>query len=898
MPDWKPEIRRRLAKLKLEPTREAAIVEELAQYLADCYAESLASGATEAEAYQRTLAELSGSELLARELRHAERQVAPEPIVLGTNRRTKMIADLWQDLRFGARMLRKQPSFTLIATLTLSLGIGANTAIFSIVNAALLRPLPFAQPERLVFLGEADAQGRPTAVSAADLNDFRRQSQSFELLAAHRGGGFTLTGAGASEFVSGVIVSPSFFATLRVRAALGRTFLPEEAQTGADLVVALSHQFWQRRFASSASIVGQKLTLNGEGYVVVGVLPPDFSLWEAEVWTPGFSDGAPGNRADRSVGAIGRLKPGVRLEQAAAELNTIAQRLGREHPQTNQGWSVRLLPLREAWFGDDRQTLLVLLGAAGLVLLIACVNISSLSLARASARSREMAVRTALGASRFRMLRQALTESLLLAALGGVAGLFIAHWSLRLIVAFIPANMLQFGVPGGAAAIRVDPAALLFTLAVILLAGLGFGLAPALQATQSQLSMALKEGGRSATVAAARLNLRRLLVVAEIALAMALLVGAGLLVRSFTQLKALERGFNPDNVLNLFINLPQARYRDEAQRAAFFSRAIERLQALPGVEAVGATALLSARGRAFAVEGWPQPSPGHEPKAVLRIASPDYFQTVQIPLHAGRRFTDQDAANAPGVCLINQTLARQFWPGEDPLGKQLRLLGSPAAGDNLTIVGVVGDVKESLDPRAPLSLEPQPTLYRPYLQAPNAGMLLSVRAKSDQLSLTAALRREIGALDKELPITGLRTAREDMAESMARPRFNTLLLGCFAGVAILLAASGVYGVMAYEVSQRTQEFGIRVALGAQQRDIFKLVIVGGLKLTAIGLGLGLAGAAALTRVIAIQLYGIAATDLLTFVMTSLLLVIVALLACCAPARRAVRVDPLVSLRSE
>ncbi|MGH9934739.1 MAG: ABC transporter permease, partial [Blastocatellia bacterium] len=642
-------------------------------------------------------------------------------------------------------------------------------------------------------------------------------------------------------------------------------------------------------------------TLSGESYSVVGVLPPDFRLWEAGLWSPGFAEGETPNRADRSAGAIARLKPGVSIEQARAEMETIARRLGQEHPQTNQGWGARVLPLREAWYGDDRKPLLALLGAASLVLLIACVNVTGLLLARAAARGREMAVRAALGAGRIRLVRQLLIESLLLAGLGALAGLLLAHWSLGLLVTLIPSNMLVFSIPGGAEAIRIDTTALFFTMGIFLLTGLGFGLAPALRTSKTELSAALKEGGRGATAAGSRLNLQQILVVAEIALAVTLLIGAGLMTRSFARLEALDRGFNPDNVLNLSVSLPQARYRDDAQRAEFFSRAIERLRSLPGVESVGASALLSARGRAFAIRGRPEPATGQEPRAIPRVISPDYFQTVGIPLRAGRHFTSQDTTNAPGVCIVNQTLARRFWPDEDSIGKQIRAPGSPASADPLTVVGVVGDVKESLDPRAPLSLEPQPTLYRPYLQAPsgpNGMMTLAVRANTDLLGIATALRREIQTLDKELPVTGIHTAHQALAESVARPRFNTLLLGLFAGVALLLASVGVYGVMAYAVSQRTQEIGIRVALGAQRRDILKLALGQGLKLTFAGLGFGLAGAAALTRVIAGQLYGVTATDPATFIVIPLVLMAVALVACYVPARRAMKVDPLVAMRRE
>jgi putative ABC transport system permease protein len=809
-----------------------------------------------------------------------------------------MLADVWQDLRYGARMLVKTPGFAAVVVVVLALGIGANTAIFSVVNAVLLRPLPYVEPDRLVFVGEVDAQGRAAAVSVANYGDFRQQSQSFEHLVAYRGSYFTLTGDGDPDFVAGTIVSTNFFAALRIQAALGRTFLAEEGQPGANRVVVLSHPCWQRRFNASVGVVGQRLALDGESYTIVGVLPPDFSLWEAEIWMPGFAGGTLNNRAERSVGVIGRLKSGLSLAQARAELGAIAQRLGQAYPPTNQGWGVRLLPLREAWFGNDREALLVLLGAVGLVLAVACVNVASLLLARTAARGRELVVRAALGAGRFRLVQQLLTENLLLAALGAVAGLFLTHWSLPLVVALIPANMLQFGIPGGAAAIHIDPAVLLFTLGIFLLTGLGFGLAPALQGTKTELSSALKEGGRSATAGSSHFNLNQRLVVAEIALALTLLVGAGLMTRSFARLETLDRGFNPDHVLNLFINLPSARYQNDAQRADFFKRVLERLEALPGVEAAGASTLLSARGRAFIIPGRPEPQPAQEPKAIHRVISPAYLQAVGIPLHAGRSFTNQDAANAPGVCLINQTLARRYWPDEDPVGKQIRMPDSPASADALTIVGVAGDVKEALDPRSPLSLEPQPTLYRPYLQVPTPGMQLAVRTKPDPLSLAAALRAEIWALDRALSVTRLRTAHEALAESIARPRFNTVLLGCFAGVALLLAVVGVYGVMAYSVSQRVQEIGIRMALGAQRRDVFKLVLGQGLKLTVIGLGLGMAGAVALTRVIASQLYGVAATDSVTFAVTSLVLTAVALLACYIPARRATKVDPLVALRYE
>jgi putative ABC transport system permease protein len=811
--------------------------------------------------------------------------------------------EMFQDLSFGARMLVKNPGFTLIAVVTLAVGIGANTAIFSVVNAALLRPLPFAEPDRLVFVGAVDAQGRAMAVSAADFNDFRR-SQSFEQIAAHRGRGFTITGDGDPVVVSATTVSTNFLAALRVRAALGRTFLSEDTQAGAARVVVLSHHLWRRRFGASAGVIGQKLTSNGESYNIVGVLPPDFSLWGAEVWLPGFAEVETTNRADRSVGAIARLKPGVSIEQARAELETIARQLEQEHAQTNQGWGARVLPLREAWYGDDRKPLLALMGAATLVLLIACVNVTSLLLARAAARGREMAIRAALGGTRLRLVRQLLVESLLLAGLGALAGLLLANWSLNLLVTLIPSNMLEFGIPGGAEAIRIDTTALLFTMGTFLLMGLGFGLAPALRTSKTDLSLALKEGGRSATPAGSRLNLQQLLVVAEIAVALTLLIGAGLMVRSFARLEALDRGFNRDNVLNLSVGLPQSRYRDDAQRAEFFSRAIEGLQALPGVESVGASTLLSARGRAFTIQGRQEPTPGQEPRAIPRVISPGYFQTVGIPLRAGRHFTSQDTANAPGVCIVNQELARRFWPYEDPIGKQIRALGSPTSADPLTIVGVVGDVKEMLDPRAPLMLDPQPTLYRTYLQAssgpsgPVGMMTLSVRTKTDPLSMAAALRREIQALDKELPVTGVRTARQALAESMARPRFNTLLLGLFAGAALLLAAVGVYGVMAYAVSQRTQEIGIRVALGARRRDILKLALGQGLTLTVVGLGIGLAVAAALTRVIASQLYGVTATDPATFIVIPLLLTAVAFVASYIPTRRAMKVDPMVVLRRD
>jgi putative ABC transport system permease protein len=807
--------------------------------------------------------------------------------------------EMFQDVRFGIRMLLRSPGWTAVIILTLAVGVGAVTSVFSIVNAALWRPLPFDKSDRLVFIGGTDAQGKPTSVSAADFEDFRRQGGAFEQVAAYRGQSLTLTGNGDPEFLQGEIVSVNFFETLGVRPAVGRIFLPEDARAGAEPVVILGHNIWERRFGASAAVLGQTITLNGENHTIVGVMPKSFSMWGLELWTAGFREGDTPDRANRSNGVLGRLRPEVQIQQAGAELSVIAAGLARSYSETNQGVGARVLPLRDAWYTDDRKALFALFGAAGLVLLIAHVNVANLLLARSTARSREMALRSALGAGRFRIARQLLVESLLINGLGAGCGILLAQWSLKLFVAFIPRNMLQFSIPGGGDAIGVDPATLLFTAAILALASVCLGLAPALQTANVDLRSALKASGKNAWIVGSGQRFRRALVVAEIALALTLLIGAGLLIKSFARLEALDRGFNPDPLLNFFVSLPQNEYRNDQQRIDFFTQAIERMLALPGAESAAAWVLVSARARVFEIQGRGTSAAEQEPKAIQRTISPGLFKTLGVRLQLGRDFSNQDTSHTPNVCIVSQTLARRAWPDEDPIGKQIRIAGASSTSPPwLTIVGVAGDIRESLDPRTPLAIEPQPMIYRPYMQAPVSGMSFVLAAKTDPLSMVAPARSEIAALDRELPITGIRAGREALIESVARPRFNMLLLAIFAGAALLMATIGVYEIMAYTVGQRTQEIGVRMALGAEPRQVLRALIGEGLRLSLLGLALGLAASLALTRVLKSLLFDVSAIDPGAFAYVSSLLVLVVSAACYFPTRRAVRLDPMIALRRE
>jgi putative ABC transport system permease protein len=797
---------------------------------------------------------------------------------------------LFQDLRYGARMLLKNPGFSLIAVLTLSLGIGANVAIFSVVNAVLIQPLPFAEPDRLVWVwGNIRNGGNRASVSPLDYLDYRAQNTTFEQFAATRTvPTFTnLTGSGEPERLEARLVTGNFFQALGVNAALGRTFLPENEKSGSERVVVLSHGLWQRRFGGDPSIIGKTLTFEGRKYEVIGVTPPSFEFPQnAELWAPMSFDVAPEmrQRSAHFLRPVGRLKPGVTLAQAQADMDAIARRLEEQYPESNTGWNLRMVPLRDQLVGNIRPTLQVLFGAVGFVLLIACANVANLSLVRAATRQKEVAVRMALGAGRLRIVRQMLTESMLLSLAGGALGVILAAWGVELIVAFSGNN-----IPS-TAQVAVDRVALGFTLGVSLLTGLLFGLAPALQVTRPRLVETLKDGGKGAGQSASRNRTRNLLVVFETAIAMVLLIGAGLLVRSYIRLQQVNPGFDAANVMTTRINLSIGKYNSPEKAGAFWAQLQERLSALPGVEAVGMITELPLSGQPndapFTVEGRPPVAPNQRFGADFRRVNQDYLRSMRIPLLRGRGFSEQEVRQSAKVVLISETLANGVFPNEEPLGKRLLFDRTP-----FEIIGVVGDIRHRTLEAAPFA-----TMYLPTLAT--GSMNLTIRATGDPMSLAASARREARSIDPDQPLATVRTMERVLSESVAAPRYRTWLLGLFAAVALILAGVGIYGVISYTVAQRTHEIGVRLALGAQTADVLKLVVGHGIKLALAGALLGLGGALALTRLVRTMLFGVSATDPLTFAMIALILMLVALLACWIPARQATKVDPMVALRYE
>ncbi len=803
---------------------------------------------------------------------------------------------LLQDLRYASRILWRSPTFTTTALVVLALGIGANTTIYTVVRGMALRPLPFDEPGRLTFIGELSPAGRREAMAPANFADLVSQSHAFEQMALHRGARLILTGRPVPESLIGANVSSTFFSVLRVQAQHGRAFLAQDEQPGGTPAAMLSNSCWVRLFSQDAAIVGRSITLDGIDHSVVGVLPPDFSLWDTDIWVAGFDPTLMTNRVAHNMGAIGRLGEGISLDQARAELDVIGRRLAMAHPATNAGWTFRTTPLQEAWLGVYRQTSLMLLAAVTLVLLIACGNLANLLLERALSRDREISIRLAMGARRGRIVRQMFTESLLLAVLGGAAGVLAASWSLRFVVALIPANTLT-QIPGGATSIHLDPHTLGVVLIISLATGVLFGLAPAVRMARADLQGALRETARGTAAGRQSHFWRRTLVVSQVALSAILLIGASLMIQSVWRLQGLDRGHDADNALSVSLFLPQARYPDANARDAFFTTVIERMRALPGVTRVGGVTLLSARGRPFAVEGQPLASPDAATAAVYRVVTPDYLAAIGIPLMRGRHFSPADGPEAPDVAIVNQTLARTFWPNTDPIGRRLQLLGPPE-DVWLTVTGVAGDVKESLDPRFPLQLDPRPTIYRPASQEAVNGMTMIVRTAPDPLTLAAAVRREVAAVDPTIPVLALQSVRQGLMQSMETPRFTTMLLTAFAALALLLATVGVYGVIAYSVNQRTQEIGVRMALGAAPANILRAIVREGLTLALLGVVLGIAGAFAAVRLIAHQLYGIGTTDALTFTVVGSGLLIVTVVASYVPARRAASVDPLIALRYE
>jgi putative ABC transport system permease protein len=795
---------------------------------------------------------------------------------------------LLQDVRYGLRVLAKSPGFTLVAVLTLALGIGANAAIFSVVNAVLLRPLAYQNADELVALYNTNPRAEfEWPLAPAGYLELKAHNNSFADVAAlsNKGWPANLTGAGEPERLQGFQVSANLFRVLGVSAARGRTFLDEEDRPGDNRVVVISHELWQRRFGGDPGIVGKAFTLNGEPYTVVGVMPQDFRFVEkTDLWTPlAFTPEEAHDAQSSYLVPVARLKPGVTLGQARAEV----ENLTRQHagdPKAEQ--FAALKPLQSIMTESVRAMLLILFAAVGLVLLIACANVANLLLARGGARRRELAVRAALGAGRLRLVRQLLVESAMLAAAGGAAGLLLASWCTEFIVSGLPENLVAAN--SRVAGLRLDGWALAFTAGLSLLTTLVFGLAPALQTSSVDLNEALKEGGRGGSQGSRQSRLRSWLVVAETALAMMLLVGAGLTVKSFWRLNHTDPGFDPSGVLTAQVDPSGDRYKEFEQVVGFYGQLLERVGSVPGVQRVGIINSLDATMPVSVDEHAPVPKE-ERPQAGSNQVSPDYFRALGVPLRAGRFFDDRDVKGSTPVVIIDETLARKQFPGEDPLGKHLTI------GDtSREIVGVVGATK-----RYDLTALPFPRLYVPYQQENWWSMMLVVRAQSgDPARLAPAVRRELAAIDKDQPIHSFKPMDASVAEWMTPQRFSTLLLASFAALAALLAAVGIYGVMSYAVTQRTHEIGVRLALGAQARDVLRLVVGRGMLLTLAGVGLGLAGALALTRLLGSLLFGFGETDPLTFALVALLMILVALVACLVPARRATKVDPMVALRYE
>jgi len=803
------------------------------------------------------------------------------------------------DIRYAIRQLRKSPGFTAVAVITLALGIGANTAIFSVVNAVLLRPLAYRDPDKLVVILH---NGR-NPVAPANFLDWRALGQSFESMGAAEAASASLLGIDRAEEVAGLHITADILPMLGVQPLLGRVFLPQEQEPGKEHEVILAYSLWQSHFAGDRGIVGKTVTLSGEACTVVGVMPPGFRFapfWatRAEFWAPLNLAPRLTSRESNSLRVFARLKPGISLQQARAEIGAISARLEQQYPGTNR--NVAIVPLKEKVVGTIRPALLVLLGAVGFVLLIACANVAHMLLARASMRHREIAVRAALGAKRSRVVRQFLTESLLLALLGGGAGLLLSVWGTRVLVALSPAAVPRVET------ITVDRRVLLFAFTASIFTGIAFGLAPALRASSFSLSESLNEAGRGSSEGLQRNRLRGLMVASEFALALMLLAGAGLMIRSFLALQTIDPGFNPHNVLSMLLSVTGTKQAVSDHPAIFYQDVIRDIETLPGVRSVSAINHLPIAGDnwgfPFYVEGHPLPRPGESPTATYRVVLPGYFRTMNIPILQGRDVTESDNPHAPGVVVINAWMARLYWPGEDPIGKRISLDDAQKHPSWLTVVGVVKNTV-----RTEWAAPPEEEMFLPYLQQPKhyenpsppfASMTIVVRTAGDPAAYGPAIQSQVWTLDKSVPVSEMQTMDHVVDEATAEPRFYLLLLSAFAAVAVTLAAVGIYGVMSYSVSRRNREIGIRIALGARAGDVVRLVVGQGMVLVGCGLVLGIVGALALSGAMSGLLYGVRSTDPGTFLLVAILLVGVAGAACYVPARRAAKVDPVEALRCE
>lgn len=800
------------------------------------------------------------------------------------------------DIQYALRSLSKRPTFTLIAVVTLALGIGANTAIFSAINALLLRPLPFPELDRVVAIWDKVPSRGVTRneVTVANYLDWQSQSQSFDQLALHRWWSANLTGIDPPERIQGFLVTANFFDALGMKPIMGRNFSAEENQPGKDAVAIISHSLWQRRFGGDPNIISKTITVNSIVRTVIGVMPERFNYPKgSEVYAPlAMTPELMRSRGDHSYYVVGRLKPGVSIESAQAELDGISARLEQQYPDTNKGWGAAVYPIVADTVRGYDTALWVMMGAVGFVLLIACANVANLMLARASGRQKEIALRAALGASRWRIVRQLLTESVIVALAGGVIGILVGFWGIDALRASNPGDAARFA-PGWYQ-LGINLPVLVFTFALAIFSGIVFGLFPALQVSKPNLNDSLKEGSRQTSGSSHRM--RSSLVVFEVALSLVLLVGAGLLARSFLSLLRTDPGFDPENVLTMNLVLPAAKYKDRPSRAAFYQELVQRVKSTPGVQSAAVVNYIPLGGAnssdSYLVEGEPEPAAGNEHLGRYRVSTPDYFQTMGVSVVRGRGFTEQDKAGGAPVVVVNETLARKHWPDQEAIGKRIRFYGPVDQNPWMEIVGVVKDVKHEL------TLTVTPEYYLPHAQDPWNAMVLVARTTVDPASLAPLLRQQVWSIDKDQPVYGVKTMHEVRSVSVAMYSFSSVMLAIFAGVALLLASVGIYGVMAFAVTQRTQEIGIRMALGARAVDVLKLIVRHGMKLALLGIAIGLAGSWALTRFIEGLLVGVESTDLLTFSVVPLCLLVAALIACYLPARRATKVDPLEALRYE
>ena len=805
-----------------------------------------------------------------------------------------MMETLIQDFRYTVRVLLKKPGFTAIVVLALAIGIGANTAIFSVVNAILLRPLPYKDFDRIsmIWMDNPKLGVKEDWHSYPNYVDYKQQNQVYEDMAAFNNRSFNLTGVGDPLRILGAWNTASLFSVLGVEPAIGRVFTEEEEEPGKDLVVVLSNGLWRSSFGSDPNIIGQPISMNGANRTVIGVMPAGFNFPDktTEVWVPlAITPQRKQARNLISFKAVGRLRPGVSMAQAWADMGAIAKRLDEQYSRSDYG--VNLVLLRDQETRSVKPALLVLLGAVAFVLLIACANVANLLLARAAIREKEIAIRVALGARRSRIVRQLLTESAVLGLAGGAAGLLLAVWGLKILVALSPGDIPRLDQAG------IDGRVLAFTLAVSLLTGLIFGLVPSLQTSKPDLNHTLKEGGRGTSRGAGGVRVRNLLVVSEIALSLVLLVGAGLLIRSFIRLQQFDLGFNPANLATMRIQLPGTKYREAAQVDAFYKQLFERIESVPGVQSVGAisTVFLSDTPNStnFSIEGRPVPTGADSIEVPLDSVSPSYFRVMGIPLKSGREFDDRDVRGSTPVVIVNETFVLRFFPDEDPLGKRF-VYGTPGPDNNwITIVGVVGDMR-----RTGFDRPVRPETFLPQTQNPSDTLTIVARTAGDPANLSTTLRGEVWAIDRDQSVYDLKTMDQTLSEMSSQRRFNMLLLGVFAALALTLAAVGIYGVMSYSVAQRTHEIGIRMALGARGTDVLGMVVKRGVILASAGIGVGLIGSIALTRLMSSLLYGVSATDPLTFVVIPIVLAAVALGACFVPASRATKVDPMIALRYE